>query len=106
MIIRLALLASGTAVALCAAVVPFAQDPPAASPITASPPGVPVLSLSMVFTAFVVMLGPMQLVARFAKLTGGMRQEESRRIALKAFGFACLGGVIAASIGQYVLGAW
>jgi multiple antibiotic resistance protein len=64
------------------------------------------LSLGMVFTAFMVMLGPVKLVAPFATLTADMDQAAARRVASRAFGFACAGGIVAAVLGQSTLVSW
>lgn len=69
-------------------------------------PGAAALSLSMTFTAFFVMLGPLKVVGPFAALTAGIDEAEGRRIATKAIGLACAGGVVAAVIGQNVLITW
>lgn len=65
-----------------------------------------VLSLGMTFTAFVVMLGPLKLVGPFAKLTSDLSEDEARRIAARAIGFACGGGLVAAVMGQNTLVSW
>lgn len=64
------------------------------------------LSLGMYFTAFFVMLGPMKLIAPFAHLTDEMESGAARRLALKGVGLACVGGVVAALLGQRALAAW
>lgn len=64
------------------------------------------LTLGMFFTAFFVMLGPVKLVTPFAHLTAGLEPAAARRLALKAVGIACAGGLIAAIIGQRALAAW
>lgn len=64
------------------------------------------LSLSMIFTAFMVMLGPVKIVGPFAALTSAMEEAEARRLAGKAIGYACLGGLVAAVIGQNTLRSW
>jgi multiple antibiotic resistance protein len=64
------------------------------------------LSLSEVFTAFMVMLGPMKLLGPFAKWTSGMDERSARRVASKAFGFACAGGIAAAVVGENTLRSW
>lgn len=81
--------------------------------VSAPGPGVPPgsadgsgLGLSMILTAFIVMLGPIKLVGPFAALTAGMTEGEARKIALKAFGFACAGGLAAALVGQNMLVSW
>ena len=64
------------------------------------------LSLGMFFTAFFVMFGPVKLIAPFAHLTAGLEVGAARRLALKAVGIACAGGLIAAIMGQRVLMTW
>lgn len=64
------------------------------------------LSLGMTFTAFMVMLGPVKVVGPFAKLTSAMDEQEARRIAARAVGFACTGGAVAAVIGVNTLVSW
>ncbi|HMN45873.1 MAG TPA: MarC family protein [Povalibacter sp.] len=64
------------------------------------------LSLSMTFTAFMVMLGPVKIVAPFAALTNAMAEAEARRLASKAIGFAFIVGVVAAVVGVNTLGSW
>jgi multiple antibiotic resistance protein len=64
------------------------------------------LSLGMYFTAFFVMLGPMKLIAPFAHLTAEMERGAARRLALKGVGLACVGGMVAALLGQRVLATW
>jgi multiple antibiotic resistance protein len=84
----------------------FAQSSQAPVTSSTSGAGPTPLSLSMIFTAFMVMLGPVKVVAPFAKLTSGMDEAEARRIAGKAFGFACAGGLVAAVVGQNTLVSW
>jgi multiple antibiotic resistance protein len=64
------------------------------------------LTLGMIFTAFFVMLGPGKLIAPFAHLTAGLEEAAARRLALRATGIACAGGVVAAVLGQRVLATW
>ena len=64
------------------------------------------LSLSMYFTAFFVMLGPLKLITPFARLSEGMTTRAARQLALKAVGIACAGGVVAAILGQRALANW
>jgi multiple antibiotic resistance protein len=81
-----------------------AVAPAAAASSTAG--GSEQLSLSMIFTAFLVMLGPFKIIGPFAALTAGVEEAAARRIALKAIGIACLAGVVAAIAGQRVLVSW
>ena len=64
------------------------------------------LSLAMVFTCFMVMLGPVKIVGPFAKLTSGVEEVAARKIGLKALGIACLAGLVAAVSGQNTLVSW
>ncbi len=64
------------------------------------------LSLGMYFTAFFVMLGPMKLIGPFARLTAEMERGAARRLALKGVGLACIGGMVAAFLGQRALATW
>ena len=64
------------------------------------------LGLGMIFTAFLVMLGPVKIVFPFAKLTSDLEEAEARQIGLKGFGLACVAGVVAAIIGQRILASW
>ena len=64
------------------------------------------LSLGMYFTAFFVMLGPMKLIGPFARLTAEMERGAARRLALKGVGLACIGGMVAALLGQRALATW
>lgn len=64
------------------------------------------LSLGMYLTAFFIMLGPLKLIAPFARLTAGMARSDARRLALKGVGLACAGGAIAAVLGQRALANW
>ena len=64
------------------------------------------LSLSMVFTCFMVMLGPIKIVGPFAMLTSGMEEPVARKIGVKALGIACFAGLVAAVSGQQTLVSW
>lgn len=64
------------------------------------------LTFGMVFTAFFVMLGPVKIIAPFAKLTAGMEEGAARRLALHATGIACAGGIVAAIFGERILTNW
>jgi multiple antibiotic resistance protein len=64
------------------------------------------LSLGMIFTAFFVMLGPLKLLGPFAALTSDMEQGAARRLAMRAFAFACAGGLVAGILGQNILMSW
>src|SRR5262249_23256634 len=59
-----------------------------------------------VFTYFMVMLGPFKLLVPFAHLTLGMDQTAARRLAVRGFGFACMGGLLAAYFGQSLFNKW
>jgi multiple antibiotic resistance protein len=81
---------------------------------SAATPGVPVstpgattqLSYAMVFTCFMVMLGPIKMVGPFVKMTAGLEESAARRVGLKALGIACLAGLFAAVSGQNTLMSW
>src|SRR4051794_41754024 len=60
----------------------------------------------MYFTAFFVMLGPVKLIAPFAHLTAPLELGAARRLALQGVGIACVGGVVAAVLGQRALATW
>src|SRR5262245_27192528 len=64
------------------------------------------LSLGMVFTTFMVMLGPVKVVGPFAAFSRGLSGSDARRLALRAIAFACVGGLAAATIGQNTLASW
>lgn len=64
------------------------------------------LSMGMYLTAFFVMLGPLKLIAPFSHLTAGMAIGDARRLALKGVGLACVGGAVAAVLGQRALVNW
>jgi multiple antibiotic resistance protein len=64
------------------------------------------LSLGMTFTAFLVMLGPVKLVAPFAALTAAMDESEARKLAARAILFALAGGAVAALVGVKTLSSW
>lgn len=86
------------------------QAAPAFAQVAAAAPAAPVergqLSLGMVFTCFMVMLGPIKLVAPFAALTSEMEDKAARGLAMKAVGIACIGGLVAAVVGQNTLVSW
>ena len=79
----------------------IAAQTPGASPAQDS-----ALSLSMTFTAFMVMLGPVKIVGPFAAHTAGMNRSELRKTAFRAIGFASAGGLAAAVVGQHALASW
>ena len=64
------------------------------------------LSASMIFTCFMVMVGPVKIILPFHRLTKGIDEAAARRLALRAFAFACLGGAVAAVGGVRTLDAW
>lgn len=53
-----------------------------------------------------VMLGPMKLIGPFVKLSGGLGESASRKLATRAFFIACVAGVAAAFIGRLMLEKW
>lgn len=76
------------------------------SPLLQVSVGEGTLTFGMVFTAFFVMLGPVKIIASFAKLTAGMEEGAARRLALEATGIACAGGIVASIFGQRILASW
>lgn len=76
------------------------------SPLLQVSVGEGTLTFGMVFTAFFVMLGPVKIIAPFAKLTAGMEEGAARRLALEATGIACAGGIVASIFGQRILASW
>lgn len=64
------------------------------------------LSYPMIFTLFIVMLGPIKLLGPFAGMTRSMELGAARRVALKGFGIACIAGLVAAVMGQKILISW
>jgi multiple antibiotic resistance protein len=66
----------------------------------------PVPEFSKIFTYFMVMLGPFKLLGPFTRMTSGMDERSGRKLAFKAFGIACLGGCVAAVVGQALLWKW
>lgn len=76
------------------------------SPLLQVSVGEGTLTFGMVFTAFFVMLGPVKIIAPFAKFTAGMEEGAARRLALEATGIACAGGIVAAIFGQRILASW
>lgn len=64
------------------------------------------LSLGKIFTYFMVMLGPIKLVAPFAKISKGMDARTTRTLAIKGFVIACVAGLVAAFIGTSTLNSW
>jgi multiple antibiotic resistance protein len=57
-------------------------------------------------TLIFMMMGPIGLIPAFAGLTAGADTAQRRRIALHAFGYACVALSIAVAIGAGVLAAW
>lgn len=66
-------------------------------------PGFPIAKLA---TLAFMMMGPIGLIPLFAGLTAGADAGLRRRIALGAFGYACVALCIAVAIGAGVLAAW
>lgn len=64
------------------------------------------MPISQIFTYFFVMLGPIKILAPFVKISRGLDATAARLLAVKAFFFACLAGVVAATIGQNTLAKW
>lgn len=59
-----------------------------------------------VFMYFFIMLGPLKLIGPFVRLTAGTEPAFQRRLAVRGFIFACIGGLVAAVLGQYLLERW
>jgi multiple antibiotic resistance protein len=64
------------------------------------------MPISQIFTYFIVMLGPIKILAPFVKMSRGMDATSARILAVKGFFFACLAGVAAATLGQNTLAKW
>jgi multiple antibiotic resistance protein len=64
------------------------------------------VNLLMVFTAFLLMLGPIKIFVPYVQATAGMGEAEARRVARRAVGYACIIGIAAAFIGQRMLVSW
>ncbi len=62
--------------------------------------------LSNIFTLFFIMLGPLRLIAPFAKLTAGRSVTECRAIALSGVGIATLTVLLAGLVGTRLLTKW
>jgi multiple antibiotic resistance protein len=92
------------AAALATAADALAQAPAAGPPSAGTAGGQ--LSYPMVFTAFMVMLGPLKLVGPFVRFTSDLDEPQARKIGTKAFVIACIGGVVAAVTGQNTLVSW
>lgn len=64
------------------------------------------LSAGMIFTCFMVMVGPVKIILPFHGLTSAMDQAAARNLALKGFAFSCIGGAVAAISGVRTLESW
>jgi multiple antibiotic resistance protein len=64
------------------------------------------LPLDQMFVYFFVMLGPFNVLPVFTEMTSRLERDARRAIAKRAFALACAGGVVAASVGQFVLAKW
>ena len=64
------------------------------------------VNLLMVFTAFLLMLGPIKIFVPYVQATAGMGKAEARRVARRAVSYACIIGIAAAFIGQRMLVSW
>jgi multiple antibiotic resistance protein len=62
--------------------------------------------LKSIFTIFFIMLGPLKVIAPFAKLTAGRPQNDLRPIALNGIWIATLTVLIASLIGSSMLAKW
>lgn len=66
----------------------------------------PDLSASEIFIFFFVMLGPIKMLAPFARLTASVDTSLRRRIALRAFAISTVTLLIAGLIGKTMLSKW
>jgi multiple antibiotic resistance protein len=64
------------------------------------------MPLSQIFTYFMVMLGPIKILAPFAKISRGLDASAARILAVQGFFFACIAGIAAATLGQNTLTKW
>ncbi|MEQ1545898.1 MarC family protein [Methyloglobulus sp.] len=64
------------------------------------------MPISQIFTYFMVMLGPIKILAPFVKISRGMDTLSARMLAVKGFFFASLAGVAAATLGKNTLANW
>ncbi len=64
------------------------------------------MPISQIFTYFMVMLGPIKIIAPFVKISHGLDATAARKLAVKGFFFACLAGIAAATLGQNTLAKW
>jgi multiple antibiotic resistance protein len=64
------------------------------------------IDLGQVFTYFFVMLGPLKALGPFVKMTRGVDEAAARKVALRAFLIATVGGLGAAVVGQNLLKKW
>jgi multiple antibiotic resistance protein len=78
----------------------------ARAPVSTQGTVVTTLEIGKVFTYFFLMLGPLKLLGPFAKMTSGMDEAACRSLAVRGFGLACLGGLIAAFLGESILEKW
>jgi multiple antibiotic resistance protein len=62
--------------------------------------------LSQVFTYLFLMLGPIKLLGPFVKITAGADDAYRRKLAVRAFFFAFIAGVVAAVMGQLLVEKW
>lgn len=86
----------------------FAEDEQIASELTSQHPHhkLSTMPISQIFTYFIVMLGPIKILAPFVKMSRGMDATATTILAVKGFFFACLAGVAAATLGKNTLAKW
>lgn len=59
-----------------------------------------------VFTFLFVMVGPLRVLGSFASLTGGLSDDERRKLALRTAGVATVSLLVAAFLGTQILSKW
>jgi multiple antibiotic resistance protein len=86
----------------------FAEDGGATSELASQHPHykLSTMPISQIFTYFIVMLGPIKILAPFVKISRGLDATAARILAVKGVFFACLAGIAAATLGQNTLAKW
>lgn len=88
----------------------FAEDgaTPTASelPVQRPPNSLSTMPIGQMFTYFMVMLGPIKLLAPFVKISRGLDAPATRMLAFKGFLYACLAGFAAVTLGKNTLANW
>lgn len=59
-----------------------------------------------IFTFLFVMVGPLRVLGSFASLTGGLSDDQRRRLAFRTAGLATVSLLTAASLGSQILSKW